>query len=317
MVLVPHLMVEQQVRWFSWVDLLQGLHLIQLACRGLLLEVFRHNGYDVLDKKVRYAVSNGSGYAVSVGRAIPDAMAWRHQDYDINDPLSDDDYSLLDVMTLAERVVDLRLQGDAIPARNQIVQHTTPPLPVNQPITDKTDNQREVKIEDPKVLAAKEKKKLQVARAATKKKENKKRIDDDGEGSKPKPKKRGIQTAKTCHTSGSGSVLAPTPLRAVLHLVNTLEIHSESEREDDEGNTNTAPTSPTCSAEESVYNYVDIDGGNDKEDSPRIKPFVNQSGQPFNVNNEQVFLSESQRLSLPSNHDDGFGSARLSEPRDI
>nr|GFB54930.1 hypothetical protein [Tanacetum cinerariifolium] len=41
-------------------------------------------------------------------REILDAMAWRHHDSNVNDPLPDDDYSPLDVRTLAERVVDLR-----------------------------------------------------------------------------------------------------------------------------------------------------------------------------------------------------------------
>ncbi|GJR29857.1 hypothetical protein Tco_1106089 [Tanacetum coccineum] len=40
--------------------------------------------------------------------AIPDAMAWRHHDSDVYDPLSDDGYRILDVRTLAEKVIDLR-----------------------------------------------------------------------------------------------------------------------------------------------------------------------------------------------------------------
>ncbi|GJX15036.1 hypothetical protein Tco_0206794 [Tanacetum coccineum] len=41
-------------------------------------------------------------------RAIPNAMAWRHHDSDVYDPLPDDDYSILDVRALAEQIVDLR-----------------------------------------------------------------------------------------------------------------------------------------------------------------------------------------------------------------
>ncbi|GKE88286.1 hypothetical protein Tco_1565761 [Tanacetum coccineum] len=41
-------------------------------------------------------------------RVIPDAMAWRHHDYDVNDTLPDDDFSILDVRALAERIIDLR-----------------------------------------------------------------------------------------------------------------------------------------------------------------------------------------------------------------
>ncbi|GJW76785.1 hypothetical protein Tco_0138467 [Tanacetum coccineum] len=52
----------------SEVDLCRGIHLIQLVCRDLPLEVLRHSGYAVLEKKVRYAISNRSGYPVSVYR---------------------------------------------------------------------------------------------------------------------------------------------------------------------------------------------------------------------------------------------------------
>nr|GEX78775.1 reverse transcriptase domain-containing protein [Tanacetum cinerariifolium] len=48
----------------SEVDLCRELHFIQLVCRDLPLEVLRHNGYAVLEKKIGYAVPNGSGYAV-------------------------------------------------------------------------------------------------------------------------------------------------------------------------------------------------------------------------------------------------------------
>nr|GFA12433.1 hypothetical protein [Tanacetum cinerariifolium] len=41
-------------------------------------------------------------------RAIPDAMAWRHHDSDINDYVLEDGFSEQDVQTLAERVIDLR-----------------------------------------------------------------------------------------------------------------------------------------------------------------------------------------------------------------
>nr|GEW99589.1 hypothetical protein [Tanacetum cinerariifolium] len=155
-------------------------------------------------------------------RAIPVAMAWRHHDSDVYDPLSDDDYSIVDVRALAENIIDLcsvhptlfftaRLatvwefpgvrpifkdtrgnvitmseylrfpftasvviqKGDAIPAREKIVQHTTPPLSENQDISENTDNRWEVEVEDEKVLATKEKKKVQAVRAVAKKKETK------------------------------------------------------------------------------------------------------------------------------------------------
>ncbi|GJR56643.1 hypothetical protein Tco_1407164 [Tanacetum coccineum] len=77
------------------------------------------------------------------------------------------------------------VQGLVVSNKNQIDQNTTPPLPVCHPIPDKTDFQREVEVEDPKVLAIKERK----ARAAAKKKENKKR--DKNERKAPNPKQKG------------------------------------------------------------------------------------------------------------------------------
>ncbi|GKE90844.1 hypothetical protein Tco_1571939 [Tanacetum coccineum] len=41
-------------------------------------------------------------------RAIPDAMAWKHHDSDVNDPALKDGFSALDVQALTERVIDLR-----------------------------------------------------------------------------------------------------------------------------------------------------------------------------------------------------------------
>nr|GEV65782.1 hypothetical protein [Tanacetum cinerariifolium] len=41
-------------------------------------------------------------------RAIPNAIAWRHHDSDVNDPVPEDGFSASDVQTLTERVVDLR-----------------------------------------------------------------------------------------------------------------------------------------------------------------------------------------------------------------
>nr|GEZ93267.1 hypothetical protein [Tanacetum cinerariifolium] len=40
-------------------------------------------------------------------RAILDAMAWRHHDSDINDPVPEDSFSMQDVEALTERVIDL------------------------------------------------------------------------------------------------------------------------------------------------------------------------------------------------------------------
>nr|GEV33007.1 transposase (putative), gypsy type [Tanacetum cinerariifolium] len=42
-------------------------------------------------------------------RAISDAMAWRHYDFDVNDPAPEDGFNPLDVKLLTEKVIDLQL----------------------------------------------------------------------------------------------------------------------------------------------------------------------------------------------------------------
>nr|GEW03781.1 RNA-directed DNA polymerase, eukaryota, reverse transcriptase zinc-binding domain protein [Tanacetum cinerariifolium] len=50
-------------------------------------------------------------------------------------------------------------RGATVPVNHPVGQNTTPLLPVDQPIPDKTDSQREVEIKDAKVVAVREKKK--------------------------------------------------------------------------------------------------------------------------------------------------------------
>nr|GEV80155.1 hypothetical protein [Tanacetum cinerariifolium] len=42
-------------------------------------------------------------------RAIPDAIAWRHNDSDVNNPAPEDGFNPLDVQLLTKKVIDLRL----------------------------------------------------------------------------------------------------------------------------------------------------------------------------------------------------------------
>nr|GEU46578.1 hypothetical protein [Tanacetum cinerariifolium] len=84
-------------------------------------------------------------------RAISNAMPWRHHDFDVNDTVSEDGFSALDVQKLTER-------GDLV------VQHTTHLLLVDQPIPKKTNLQQEVEVKDPKIVVARERKAQAVAR---------------------------------------------------------------------------------------------------------------------------------------------------------
>nr|GEZ91281.1 hypothetical protein [Tanacetum cinerariifolium] len=77
-------------------------------------------------------------------------------------------------------------KGHALSSHDRIPQHTTCPLSEGQKIPEKTDHQRRVEVEDPKIIATRERK----TRVAAKKRERKKQAGDGGEGSRPKTKRR-------------------------------------------------------------------------------------------------------------------------------
>ncbi|GJT49057.1 hypothetical protein Tco_0975214 [Tanacetum coccineum] len=113
-------------------------------------------------------------------RAIPDAMAWRHHDSDINDVLPDGDYNVSNARTLVENIIDLH------------------PMPLGLLFV--------AALASSFSFLSKEKKKIKAARAAAKKKENTKRVNDGEGGSKPKPKKRKTLAAKKPRFTGSDHV---------------------------------------------------------------------------------------------------------------
>ncbi|GJZ91608.1 hypothetical protein Tco_0663535 [Tanacetum coccineum] len=185
-------------------------------------------------------------------RAIPYAMAWRHHDSDVNDPVPEDGFQASDVQLLTEWVVDLRLvpsglffsqrvgyyvgfpwfsslvtmseylrfpflsgasisKGPPLTSKDRIEQHITHPLSSDQPIPEKTDHQKEVEVEDPKIVAIRERK----AKAAAKKKKEKKRHGNDGgEGSRPKTKRRKT-VARKDGPATSEATSSPEPIRIV------------------------------------------------------------------------------------------------------
>ncbi|GJW27002.1 hypothetical protein Tco_0040813 [Tanacetum coccineum] len=266
-------------------------------------------------------------------RAIPNTIAWRHHYSNVFDPLSDDDYSILDVRALAENIVDLRLvhhgllftvglatiwefpsvysifkdtrgnviimseyigfpftanvaikNGVAIPAKVQIVQHTTPPLLKDQNISDKTDSQWGLEVEDAK--------KPSLFFLATNPSSN---------------IALHLFSFLKGHTASSSGTTSPTPIRTPSLDDNTLVIHSQSKEEDvgknlccfgPRSNThnmldnedNVSHVSSYESANESIHNYIDVYAGYERDDTPWIEPFVNLSGQPLNDDNEQVFV---------------------------
>nr|GEY10909.1 hypothetical protein [Tanacetum cinerariifolium] len=101
-------------------------------------------------------------------------------------------------------------KGPALTSQDRIPQHTTCPLPEGQDILEKTDHQRRVEVEDPKIVATKERK----ARVAAKKRERKKQGGDGGEGSRPKTK-RWKTTGRRDGLVASKATSSPEPLRTL------------------------------------------------------------------------------------------------------
>ncbi|GJX87239.1 hypothetical protein Tco_0339253 [Tanacetum coccineum] len=81
---------------------LNRLTMFELYCRslGIVPSVFQETFFGLKGWKKRFFFLDR--------RAIPDAMAWRHHDSDVNDLVPEDGLQASDVQLLTERVVDLR-----------------------------------------------------------------------------------------------------------------------------------------------------------------------------------------------------------------
>nr|GEX09191.1 hypothetical protein [Tanacetum cinerariifolium] len=274
-------------------------------------------------------------------RAIPDAMAWRHHDFDVNDPLSEDGFNALDVQALTENFIDLRLvplglvfkgglattwefpgfhsifkdtkgnvltfplfvratieRGPTFSDRDQIAQHTTPPLLVDQPIQDKTDHQKEVEVEDHKIVATRERK----ARAAAKKKGDKKRDGDAGEGSRPKVKRRKVPIVQRDGSAASEHVSSLEPIWTVDHTGLAVRnppstgVGIAKSRKD-----RSLHIPPHDSANHFVHNYIEFHDDNDETNNLRLGSFVDQTGKDLNAGTtEECESSCSQALYVPN-----------------
>ncbi|GKB61790.1 hypothetical protein Tco_0917976 [Tanacetum coccineum] len=170
-------------------------------------------------------------------RVIPDAMAWRHHDSDVNNPVPEDGFNASDVHVLIERVADLRpifkdtegnvvtmseylhfpflsgasiSKGPSLTYQDQILQLTTRPLPSDQTIPEKTNHQKGVEVEDPKIVAIRERK----AQAVAKKREKRRQGGDGGDGSRPATKRRKT-IARKDGTAASEATSSPEPLRTI------------------------------------------------------------------------------------------------------
>ncbi|GKB92529.1 hypothetical protein Tco_0964801 [Tanacetum coccineum] len=179
-------------------------------------------------------------------------------------------------------------QGTALTNQDQIRQHTTPPLLTDQPTPNKTDHQKEVEVEDPKIVAIRERK----ARATAKKKENKRRGRDEGKGSHPHVKRRKTSVVRKDGSATYGHISSPEPIQKVNptgpgggNPSGAVTEIAES-RED-----RSLHISPHDSANRSVHNYTDVHNDDEETNSLRLGSFVDQFGRTLTVVNTEVFQS--------------------------
>ncbi|GJZ24385.1 hypothetical protein Tco_0561844 [Tanacetum coccineum] len=209
-------------------------------------------------------------------RVIPDAMAWRHHDSYINDPTPEDGFSVQDVQTLTERVIDLRPIPFGLLFQRGLA--TTWDFPGFHPIfKDTKGNERK-------------------ARAATKKKEMRRQGDDGGEGSRPKTKRRKIVVHKDGFAASKATSL-PAPLRTIIPTDPTRANPSGAAATTAESREDKSLyTSSHDSVDYSVQRYADGHDDNEETNSLRLGSFVDQSIRNLNIVHTEVFQSS------PGNH---------------
>ncbi|GKF82410.1 hypothetical protein Tco_0244066, partial [Tanacetum coccineum] len=143
--------------------------------------------------------------------------------------------------------------------------------------------------ENPKVIAAREKKRSQAARADAKKKENK-RANDEGGSSRLKIRR--VLAKPKGSTTSSGHVSSPTSLQTVAP-VNQIALcdtgHDDGEPNAPGNENRSASHSPHGSVSESVHNFTNVEDIRAQESPPRMEPFVNMSEQPIHPEKVQVF----------------------------
>ncbi|GJV62787.1 hypothetical protein Tco_1473615 [Tanacetum coccineum] len=239
-------------------------------------------------------------------RAIPDAMAWRHHDSHVFYAFPNNDFSIQDVRTLTERIINIcpvppgllfgaglattwdfpgffpvfKDNGGNVVNMSEylrflflsgasIVQGNA--IPPNHPVGQNTTHP----LSADQSIPDKTDSQLEVE------------VED--------PKKKKVLAAPNGAKASSGHVSSPTPLRTVSHVNQIVSINS--------GNTDGGPNapddenrsvshSPRDLVSESVHNFVNVEEIKDKESLPHIESFVNLSGKPVHPEKEQAFLSE-------------------------
>nr|GEZ67186.1 hypothetical protein [Tanacetum cinerariifolium] len=245
--------VSKQGHWFSFE---------KRVGKGAGGQVFRETFSGLKEWKKRFFFLNG--------RAIPDALAWRHHDYDVSDPVLEDGFSASDVHTLTERVVDFRHVPSGLLFRGGGHYVRIPSLPFL----------KRVEVEDPKIVATREMK----TPAAAKKREKRDNVVMEGRALVMQPRERKLlPEGRSCHFWVTSS---PKPIRTV-----TETVKSRKDR--------FPRVSLPGSANRSIHNYSDTHV-NEETDTLRLGTSGDQSGRAMtNVNTEVVQPSPMHR---PTRH---------------
>ncbi|GJU91475.1 hypothetical protein Tco_1303898, partial [Tanacetum coccineum] len=241
--------------------------------------------------RVFYKISKqGHWFSFEKRRVIPDTMAWRYHDSDVNDVLPDRDYNVSDARTLVENIIDLHPMPPGLLFVAGLA--TTWDFPGFQPIFKDTRGNGILssKVVPCQILSrgfsttllvclwVRRRGKSRRLWLPPKKKENTKRVNNGEGGSKPKPKKRKTLAAKKPRFTGFDLVFVPISLRAITPTKPDALIHSGSNNCDDgtrsisDYDHYSIHPSPHESADEYVHNYDDTDGGKGKESPLGLNP---------------------------------------------
>ncbi|GKC10549.1 hypothetical protein Tco_1007331, partial [Tanacetum coccineum] len=190
-------------------------------------------------------------------------------------------------------------KGPPLTSQDPIEQHTTRPLFDGQAIPVKTDHQKSVEVEDPKIVATQERK----ARAIAKKREKKKQKGDGGEGSRPATKRRKT-AAHRDDSAASEATSSPEPIRTINPNNPSAAVAETAESREDRS----PRESPRGSADHSVnYDTYQGDGGTETLRLGTSKDLFEKAA---NADTEVVQSPPSPRDALYGNAEAGKSSRK-------
>nr|GEV45814.1 hypothetical protein [Tanacetum cinerariifolium] len=207
----------------------------------------------------------------------------RHHDSDVYDAFPDNDFSIQNVRTLTERIIDLRPVPLVVSMSEYLRFLFLSGAPIVQGSVVPSIFRGSSKVKKKEILAA----------------------------------LRDV-TASSNHVSSPTPLLMVAPVNQIT-LVDTGNTDEEPRAPNDENRL--VSNSPCGSVSKFVNNFVNVEEIKDKESPSCIEPFVNLSGKPLHPENVQVFVSETNvdGLSHPLNCKDKNLStgAHASRPREI